>query len=299
MPQPRDAGDSGIRIRRETIITIDGENSSLGPEESTRTTIKSGAMDTHLQQQYGRPKAFRKLSNASSIISDIFRHPDTTEDLLRWKIKRANDRDASRELIDFLRNTPPPLNNFMSIPDTYGRKPEPKRKRHPFFWALRKKLGMARAECNAAASPGLIRLPDSAVAGRTIGGHRHIAISIPIEHAHLSPVLRPIEYNWTRPSSPTVETQGLARLNLDRSVVSVLEPVDENRESIESQSGTGTPVIPPISQDMFSLLLDPGESLESPATDLTVPSTEEMPRELNPLHSRTADASTLSPTYIQ
>lgn len=35
--------------------------------------------------------------------------------------------------------------------------------------------------------PPRIKLPDTAVAGTTTGGFRHIAISIPIEHAHLSP----------------------------------------------------------------------------------------------------------------
>lgn len=35
--------------------------------------------------------------------------------------------------------------------------------------------------------PPRIKLPDSAVAGTTVEGYRHIAISIPIEHAHLGP----------------------------------------------------------------------------------------------------------------
>ncbi|KAK0729787.1 hypothetical protein B0H67DRAFT_8944 [Lasiosphaeris hirsuta] len=47
--------------------------------------------------------------------------------------------------------------------------------------------------------PPAIRLPDSAVAGRTIGGYRHIDISIPAEHVHLDAVTEPKLAQHTAP----------------------------------------------------------------------------------------------------
>jgi hypothetical protein len=81
----------------------------------------------------------------------------------------------------------------MSTPDTLGgtfddepEKPKKKAKRFS-LWRFQKR---SRRNKDSKGRKGLIRLPDSAVAGRTTGGYRHIAISIPIEYAHLEPVAR-------------------------------------------------------------------------------------------------------------
>ncbi|KAK4456664.1 hypothetical protein QBC42DRAFT_292371, partial [Cladorrhinum samala] len=172
-------------------------------------------------QQYTRPKTFRKLSNASSIITDIFR-PETAEDIIQRKIKQANDRDTARDLINFLRNTSPPPHNYMSFPDKFAsspsaKKPKSKKKHmhHLFclsFWK-KSKSAKAKNQQKQSSTAGLIKLPDSAVAGRTIGGHRHIAISIPVEYAHLdlppaatmitnTTILKPGEEKPVEPRSP-------------------------------------------------------------------------------------------------
>ena len=94
-----------------------GDDVSGGLEihvHSPSTTGEAGETENQMLQ-YNRPKTFRKLSNSSSIISEIFRHPETCEDSLRVKIKRANDRDNSKELIEFLRTTSPPPQNRMQI----------------------------------------------------------------------------------------------------------------------------------------------------------------------------------------
>ncbi|KAK3991133.1 hypothetical protein QBC44DRAFT_323621 [Cladorrhinum sp. PSN332] len=185
MPSSINPRMGGIRVQRDTLIVVeDGHQLFHGQHTSQSTTIRSiksdEIMDSQLQQ-YTRPKTFRKLSNASSIITDIFR-PETSEDTIQRKIKKANDRDTSRDLIDFLRNTTPPPQNYMSFPDRFEPTPTSKKRHHHFCWSFwkRSKRGKNRQK----KSPGLIKLPDSAVAGRTIGGHRHIAISIPIEYAH-------------------------------------------------------------------------------------------------------------------
>ncbi|CAI4211362.1 unnamed protein product, partial [Parascedosporium putredinis] len=46
---------------------------------------------------------------------------------------------------------------------------------------------VSRRSKSAPRKPVPIRLPDTAVAGTTIGGHRHIAISIPVEYSPFGP----------------------------------------------------------------------------------------------------------------
>ncbi|KAK4229581.1 hypothetical protein QBC38DRAFT_412267 [Podospora fimiseda] len=168
----------GIRVQRDTLIVVEDRIQQQAVHSTTIRSIKSdGMMDDSQLQQYTRPKTFRKLSNASSILTDIFR-PETSEETIRRKIKRANDRDASKELIDFLRHTTPPPHNYMSFPEPSKKE---QHHRHPFCWSFWKRSKKRQQKT----PPGLGKLPDSAVAGRTIGGHPHIAISIPSEYAHL------------------------------------------------------------------------------------------------------------------
>ncbi|KAM4064901.1 hypothetical protein HRG_004747 [Hirsutella rhossiliensis] len=77
-------------------------------------------------------------------------------------------------LVDFFTNYPPPPNNFMSMPHGAGGCG---RGRGAWF-KFRK---MSKRSKSLPRAPKQIRLPDSAVSGTTIGGHRHIAISIPLE----------------------------------------------------------------------------------------------------------------------
>ncbi|KAK4162046.1 hypothetical protein QBC43DRAFT_302523 [Cladorrhinum sp. PSN259] len=207
----------GIRVQRDTMIVVEDGNRLLhGHHTAQSTTIRSTESDEMIDSQlhqYTRPKTFRKLSNASSIITDIFR-PETSEDTIRRKIKQANDRDTSRDLIDFLRNTTPPPQNYMSFPDRFESRPPSKKRHRPFCWSFWKRSKKGKKPQKS--SPGLIKLPDSTVAGRTIGGHRHIAISIPAEHAHLEGLIR-------KPSS---------------SPSTALKPVEEKCESFESPPQT-------------------------------------------------------------
>lgn len=215
----------GIRIHQETTIVVEegrpidkfAGQQHITSQSTTIRSIKSEEMMDSQFQQYTRPKTFRKLSNASSIISDIFR-PETTEDTIQRKIKQANDRDTARDLIDFLRNTSPPPHNYMSFPDKFEspsskKHKSKKRHTHPFclsFWK-RSKSAKIRSQQKQSSTAGLIKLPDSAVAGRTIGGHSHIAISIPVEYAHLDPP----------PATTTIAS------------TTVLKPVEEKRESFD------------------------------------------------------------------
>lgn len=81
-----------------------------------------------------------------------------------------------------------------------------------------------------------IQLPDSAVSGKTTGGHRHIAISIPMEASPfgLMPRSQYPVYHQTvaqyagEPGSPV-------RYLNDKGVITVLRPVNEDRESRASR----------------------------------------------------------------
>ncbi|KAL7930321.1 hypothetical protein V8C35DRAFT_324380 [Trichoderma chlorosporum] len=73
----------------------------------------------------------------------------------------------------FLKNHEPPSSSYMSVPFAHADdKGESK-------WS--KFMAMKRRSKSVPRPPQNIQLPDSAVSGVTIGGHRHIAISIPLE----------------------------------------------------------------------------------------------------------------------
>lgn len=129
------------------------------------------------------------------------------------------DREALSELAHFLRNVTPPPGNYMSLPSPTSlssmsssirrRNSGMKKKKRggPLGVALglfrrgskrkkpthKKRSGAGSPPTRSPsvkkrkARPPRIRLPDTAVAGTTVEGHRHIAISIPVEHAHLGP----------------------------------------------------------------------------------------------------------------
>lgn len=238
MSSQRDSSTPGIQVVRETMVAVE-DNSGRHHQAHSRTpssttTIRSGEVESQLRQE-SRPKRFR-MSSGSNLLSDFFR-PDNSEDTPRRRTRDAgSERDMLKDLIDFLRNTSPPPET--SSPADQKRNKSRKRRVFWPFWRKPKTRTSPPA-------PGLIKLPDSAVAGRTIGGHRHIAISIPIEYAHLEPLSHrpvpppPVEPSWIIP-------------------MSVLKHVEENRESLESQARGKTPRLVPASGDLFSLFSEPG-----------------------------------------
>ncbi|PSS03235.1 hypothetical protein BD289DRAFT_219257 [Coniella lustricola] len=134
------------------------------------------------------------------------------------RLAARRDREALGDLATFLRTVTPPPTNLMSIPDpassssgesSLKRTRSSKRRsgiKRAFGLLMRrgsakKQKPAAKRQVAAGSAPARqpstkkktkkrppqIKLPDSAVAGRTVGGFRHIAISIPIEYDHLSP----------------------------------------------------------------------------------------------------------------
>ncbi|KAL6691813.1 hypothetical protein J3F84DRAFT_397337 [Trichoderma pleuroticola] len=118
----------------------------------------------------------------------IFRRYSTGIELLEQKKDRRSsvidpghgrgvddleDHDTT-SLADFLKNHEPPSSSYMSVPFAHADEKDRESK-----WS--KFMAMKRRSKSVPRPPQNIQLPDSAVSGVTIGGHRHIAISIPLE----------------------------------------------------------------------------------------------------------------------
>lgn len=182
------SGDDGICVRRATTVSV--ENGQLVADNrrasQVTTTIGFGDQGSQTQgdSQLIAPSEFFPSVEDVSTGSHLSTRKNVSA-RTSWNVGEGN---WARELIEFLRNTPPPPGNYMSIPDSFSLRSGRKKSRWS-FWPFRKKSSK-RLDKEAKTAPGLIKLPDSAVAGRTIDGHRHIAISIPIEHAHLEPLPR-------------------------------------------------------------------------------------------------------------
>ncbi|RFU77373.1 hypothetical protein TARUN_4848 [Trichoderma arundinaceum] len=116
------------------------------------------------------PKSLR-----SSFISKI--HGSGDDDLEDDRPRsRTNhqSKDDTTSLAEFLKNHEPPSSSFMSVPFTYEDDKDRESKWSKFMAKKRRSKSVPRPPLN-------IQLPDSAVSGVTIGGHRHIAISIPLD----------------------------------------------------------------------------------------------------------------------
>lgn len=169
------------------------------------------------------------------MLDDFFAHPERragwhdTNALARHRQIMDMDRQTIGELVDFLRNQEPPPDNFMSIPDNLDDADDRGR------WLKLKPFASRRSK-SAPKRPKPLRLPDSAVAGRTIGGHRHIAISIPIEHSPFG-TNPPSQYPvYNKDGEKTTETEPVMRFTDSNGVVTVLKTVSESQESPASDA---------------------------------------------------------------
>ena len=133
--------------------------------------------------------------------------------------KRPRKHDDLTELADFLRTQTPPPDNFMSIPD----EAEDDERSRWLKWAK-----MAKRSKSTPRAPPQIRLPDTAVSGTTTGGHRHIAITIPLEAFPLGDSPRT---QYPVYAEREQRTGGVTRTVLnERGVVTVLKPLKEGNE---------------------------------------------------------------------
>ncbi|KAK3393055.1 hypothetical protein B0H63DRAFT_8220 [Podospora didyma] len=274
MASQGESSDNTSSVRTTVVVEAEPQQPCMEEGDSTSAAVKSGQPEVDSQiQAYVRPKAFRKLSNASSIISEIFHHPDVAEDKIRGKIKRDNDRETSRDLIDFLNNTPPPTGNNLSVPAAgEGNPGETEKTKRPIFWTLRKKLKASKAtKVGGPTTAGGLKRPTSAIPGRTSNGKPYLAIV-------------PHEYMGGLNATPgAVFFPELS--NLGRSVATFPNQVPEIHKPVNDSA---IPASPPIhnGQIVGGSLLSPDQNLESWSDDAS--------REAQSVHPRIADTSDLA-----
>lgn len=127
-------------------------------------------------------------------------------------------------MIEFLLNTEPPSDHFMSIPEHHDDRGR--------GWA--KWASFSRSK-SAPRNPPSIRLPDTAVSGTTIGGHRHIAITIPSQAFPMGeaprsqyPVYSAPGYSMLGEKKPIPSPNGFYQTIInDKGTVTVLRTIDE------------------------------------------------------------------------
>jgi hypothetical protein len=250
--------DGQIRINSEVSVTSSNANASLrGRLGSITNSVSTEPLRGRTRE---RPKVFR-MRSTPSMLSDIVRHPDVSEGNLRERIREERYRQDTGDLIEFLRNKTPPPDNYMSIPDQYEHNADGK------FSKI--KLFRRRSKSSVSSLPRQIRLPDSAVAGTTTGGYRHIAISIPIQYSHVGPDTKS-QYPVSQPTGYLSEmgasSAPVRTFSNERGVVTVLRTVAEDRESLSSSTGNNssrTQLRPPVSVKPLNPPLSPPQSPES------------------------------------
>lgn len=144
--------------------------------------------------------------------------------------RRRRSRDDVAALIEFLRTHEPPPDNFMSQP--YNADDEERGR-----WEKLRGMGKRRSK-SMSRVPAPIRLPDSAVAGVTTGGHRHIAISIPLDASHFGDSPRsqyPVFNKDAEPPVPPLPPSVRTYKN-ERGVVTVLRPLSGSDSKSSSPS---------------------------------------------------------------
>ncbi|KAK8125629.1 uncharacterized protein PG998_001388 [Apiospora kogelbergensis] len=224
---------SGIKVDREIVVqTSDRGRSRDGRLIAFPRSLISIIWSMSGQAQHGtKPEPRRadtppvRLSRSGGRSGGQFRE-------LLGETGRDNDL---LDMLEFLRRTPPP-DNYMSVPENFSVSSAEDEKWKSKFKVFRSKRKSRRKRRKTP----IIRLPDTAVAGQTTDGHRHIAISIPLEYTHFGPD-PPTQY-------PVFDTSGLdlvreieARFGPirtstgERGTVTVLRPVEEDRESFISE----------------------------------------------------------------
>lgn len=200
---------------------------STGESAIPRTRRRTASESSRAGKLPMRPYRAKSVSNILDTNDDF--HKQFFSKAASPHLHRQSGLSGVFDLADFLRTHPPPPSNFMSIPDDA----EDDRSR----WAMWKKIG--KRSKSAPREPPQIRLPDSAVSGRTTGGHRYIAISIPLEGSPFGMTPRS-QYPVipSQQSRPETGRPGYVRTVKDeKGTVTVLRPVKEDREGSSADDG--------------------------------------------------------------
>ncbi|KAJ4307534.1 hypothetical protein N0V84_012665 [Fusarium piperis] len=245
-----------VGVNREVSVTS-GNGGSYPPRTTASANIsKTLEQKQHQHQHQHQHQSQPQLSSttpaartrpraksASNLLTRPSQDVEFHDDTLLDQQDPEGRQDGLAELIDFLRNHAPPSGNFMSIPDDISDEDRGR-------WYRLRKLGRRRSSRSLSKAPQTIQLPDSAVSGITIGGHRHIAISIPLDASPFGRTPRsqyPVYQHRSVKPLTSRYTPTRAVLN-DKGVVTVLRTVTEDRETSSSASPAESQSLASINQ---------------------------------------------------
>lgn len=221
--------------QNSTLATALGV-SSPSPTDSCDVTPhrRRNLVDVPKSAGRGRVTRSNSASDVTDTHGDIRRRlydPELAPRLQRRSAPSAKENGVTN-VIEFLQNTEPPSNNFMSIPDQQDERGR--------SWARWSSFGRSKS---APRGPPSIRLPDTAVSGTTIGGHRHIAITIPSQAFPMGELPRsqyPVYFvpgnSTLNEKKPTQSPNGFYQTIInDKGTVTVLRTIDE--QAMQRRSG--------------------------------------------------------------
>ncbi|KAI9056157.1 hypothetical protein LZ554_001085 [Drepanopeziza brunnea f. sp. 'monogermtubi'] len=207
------ANESSVLVSREVLISSNRAPTASLLQPTTKnahvpsvTPVAASGSGLHRWDSKSPEKSWM-LSRTPSSIQRGSREPGQSH----------SGRESMKALSDFLMTKDPPPTNLMSIPAEEEKDLTTLRKGALRLFKKRKRE-----------SPRLMKLPDSAVAAHTRSGSRHIAISIPLEYAHVqeaAPTTPPSSFRSRPPTPPPKSTAE------NMSVVTTLKPVEEAWES--------------------------------------------------------------------
>jgi len=181
------------------------------------------------EQQSERPA--KRLDDHHSV---WWTKPQPEDDMTEGQGQDASPENGTIDLIRFLKKTPPPPTNYMSIPDDTSSSSRSEGDKWDKFKFRLFRHHRHRQRTRRRRRPPVIKLPDSAVAATTIDGHRYIAISIPIEYSHLAPLPNnqyPVYDSIGAAFKREIDFRFPPWRNLSSNrIVTVLDPVTEDRE---------------------------------------------------------------------
>ncbi|EKD14584.1 uncharacterized protein L3040_000106 [Drepanopeziza brunnea f. sp. 'multigermtubi'] len=205
--------ESSVLVSREVLVSSNRAPTASLLQPTTKnahvpsvTPVAASGSDLHDWDSKSPEKSWM-LSRTPGSIKRGSREPG----------QARSGRESMKALSDFLMTKDPPPTNLMSIPAEEERDLTSLKKGALRFFKKRKRE-----------SPRLMKLPDSAVAAHTRSGSRHIAISIPMEYAHVQEAAptTPLRQFPSRPPTPSTKST-----TEQRSAATTLKPVEEVWES--------------------------------------------------------------------
>ena len=196
------------RVRRHTDLH------GNAPTTMSHSRSASNLLD-RIQTSHGRNTTHNR--SASNLL-------DVGKSQQRSVAQSETRSQAIAELVDFLRTYEPPAESWTSQPFEDADRGR---------WSRLKNVsGLVKRSRSVPKRNTQFRLPDSAVSGTTTGGHRHIAISIPMEASPFGLMPRsqyPVYHQTVAQHNP--DPASPFRFMNDKGVVTVLRPLNEDRGS--------------------------------------------------------------------